>query len=232
MSRKTRWCLSERWLLSCQDNSHSHWEEAGQFHGLAWWPSQHHQGWVIRRWVNSCRAGPGASLALELVVVVVVVVVVVAVLPLHQLWLLHPQHCQKRFLMLLLNWAGQVCSMTSKKPKWFRSDWVETRKAKNQWYFEGCPHWAFKDRMHAWTMLHCQVWLVHYCHNLVSCLFWLFLIFAMLLFHKFCQWHKHYPWSNHLIQSKRQGKNMRHCQNTWSKPIHIVTPREHQTHTI
>jgi hypothetical protein len=98
MSRKTRWCLSERWLLSCQDNSHSHWEEAGQFHGLAWWPSQPHQGWVIRRWVNSCRAGPGASLALELVVVVVVVavvvVVVVAVLPLHQLWLLHPQHCQ------------------------------------------------------------------------------------------------------------------------------------------
>ena len=39
-----------------------------------------------------------ASLALELVVVVVVVavvvVVVVAVLPLHQLWLFHPQHCQ------------------------------------------------------------------------------------------------------------------------------------------
>ena len=47
MSRKTRWCLSERWLLSCQDNSHSHWEEAGQFHGLAWWPSQPHQGWVF-----------------------------------------------------------------------------------------------------------------------------------------------------------------------------------------
>ena len=41
-----------------------------------------------------------------------------------------------------------------------RSDWAEivkdrmskslTRKTKNQLYFDGCPHRAFKDRMYAW----------------------------------------------------------------------------------
>ena len=41
---------SKLWMIQkggdvYQDNSHSHWEEARQLHGLAWWPSQPHQGW-------------------------------------------------------------------------------------------------------------------------------------------------------------------------------------------
>ena len=158
MSRKTRWCLSERWLLSCQDNSHSHWEEAGQFHGLAWWPSQHHQGWVIRRWVNSCRAGPGASLALELVVVVVVVVVVIAVLPLHQLWLLHPQHCQKRFVMLLWNWAGQVLpgATGQRLSKTGCQNLCLTRKTKNSIILWWMSSPSFQRQNVCLGLLHCS----------------------------------------------------------------------------
>ena len=77
-------------------------------------------------------------------------VVVVALLPLHQLWLLHSQHCQKRFVMLLWNWAGQVLpgATGQRLPKTgCQNFWQE--RPKNQLYFDGCPHWAFKDRMHA-----------------------------------------------------------------------------------
>ena len=106
----------------------------------------------VRRWVNSCRAGPGASLALELVVVVVavVVVVVVSVLPLHQLWLLHPQHCQSDLWCSCETEQGK-CSQERLCRDCQRPDVkIFDKKDKNQLYFDGCPHRAFKDRMYAW----------------------------------------------------------------------------------
>ena len=90
---------------------------------------------------------------------------------------------------------GQVWSMKSKKPKGLRSDWAEivkdrlpkslTRKRK--------INDALKDaltklpRQNACLGNVSLPTIFHSCHNIVSLLFQLLLIVAMLVFQKFCQ---------------------------------------------
>ena len=116
------------------------------------------------RRVNSCRAGLGA---LELVVVAMVVVVICDSCGSGSSASSTPAVAASSSTLpkamcdapVKLSWAS--VEKTSKKPKGFRSDSAEivkdwlpkplTRKSnKNNDTLKGCPHWAFKDRMHAW----------------------------------------------------------------------------------
>ena len=85
--------------------------------------------------------------------------------------------------------TGQRLSKTGCQNPW-------QERATNQWYFEGCPHWASKTVCMLGQCFHCQ--LFHY--------FRIFLIADMLLFHKFGPWPIHYLPSDRLIQSKCQRK--------------------------
>ena len=182
-------------------------------HGLAWWPSQPNQGWVVAgESIHASR--PWSQFG-----------TVVAVIS---------GSCVSGSSEFLYTSCGYFIFSIAKSDLWCS---CETELGKcGAWHQRsqrgsgatgqrlsktGCQNlWQERPKtMILWKMssLSCQGQnacldnvslpnILHSCPKLVSFLYWLLLIVAMLLFHKFYQWPKHNLSPDHLISSKWQGK--------------------------